>query len=437
MTICLPTPLRGAGTLYVESMTSFISRLANVHCLSAGQLLDLLKSRIPAEDGETDIVNSIYARGPHELVGYSTAVKTLTRRLTLATGEHALSEASLLFLKPALSRNCRAAVHKVRRWCPACYSDFRRAGDSGYDLLIWHLQAITSCPVHGLVLENHCAACGQQQPFVRSTDNAIDCVSCHAALEGLPSEWVREERPTALQRAAIDLLAWRAAEDIRCVSPDALMTFLDLTFKYWPGLRPSIEVRMGMEAKRWRACLAGTAHVTLEVFLLACERCLVPPSLALAHPRLAAAVAVLPDNRIKAPGIKRIGRTKAERDSVGELVEAESAIADPAPPKPLSQICRQSGVSTGFARYHFPKLCEHLADTRRRRLAEARRGLRCRVSEAVEKHIAQPTQPNKSFVRHLLAEFGYPKNVVLAALRERMADSRRNLLDEGVSGTTR
>ncbi len=159
--VLFPLEPVGMGTPMVESLTSYIIRLAQAHCVAPGTLLNkvvapLVQHLSPQHSphqfaqGGGDKTNLINAMGPRAI--YATqALETLTGRtdlrvLTLLTWEEVLS--------------LRGLIRRTKAWCPACYETWRTAGQVIYDPLLWAFREVSVCLHHRLHL---CLFCPRQQ----------------------------------------------------------------------------------------------------------------------------------------------------------------------------------------------------------------------------------------------------------------------------------
>ena len=146
------------GTPMVESLTGYLVRLAETHCVSAGVLYS-------KEVGPLAGKGNIFTFRPTTDEGYSThtinglgapaldfvhALEMLTARrdlryLTMLTWAHVLPRSALL-------RRCRA-------WCDSCIRAWHQAGQPIYEPLLWALRAVTVCPYHRRPLRQVCPHC--------------------------------------------------------------------------------------------------------------------------------------------------------------------------------------------------------------------------------------------------------------------------------------
>ena len=148
----------GIGTPLVESLTSYIMRLAEAHCVFPGILMrkviapHLLQSVVsksnPQEVGMTGSkFQTSGINGVQEMAARMVQViETLTlqqslRSLTLLTWAEVFSPAGLL--------------RSLRAWCPVCLEEWRATNQAIYEPLLWTLRAAKVCTRHQCVLNTH------------------------------------------------------------------------------------------------------------------------------------------------------------------------------------------------------------------------------------------------------------------------------------------
>lgn len=139
-------PVLGAGTGQVQSLRSYIQRLGLAHSLKPRKVLQVLRAHYP-DVPETTAANGL--TGDFNIHSSGVAVR-LRKALESATGVD-LSTTTFELLAAAYSMS-RSAGGGAMRYCPACAQE----GDGlPYGRLLWDLDFVTCCPVHGVKLRNH------------------------------------------------------------------------------------------------------------------------------------------------------------------------------------------------------------------------------------------------------------------------------------------
>ncbi len=202
----------GIGTLYVESLTSYVARLAEAHGTHPKELVrqeiwPRLKApsqfRGHAVNGYYNLnafwrKNSVVLNGVTPLTGkWVQVMEQFTKRhdlcfLTMLTWANVLTLLELL-------RNDRA-------WCPACYEEWHRAEQTMYEPLMWSLKVVTVCPRHRQPLHSICPHedCQQSTSLLAQKTRPGYCARCERWL-GTQAEPGQEE----INTLAEDDLEWQ------------------------------------------------------------------------------------------------------------------------------------------------------------------------------------------------------------------------------------
>jgi hypothetical protein len=152
-TLLLPLEPIGIGTPFVESLTSYVSRLAEVHAVRVSDLVGYVLAKYAPCDGPIVSARTRDCRmgsgfhpGAHSINGVSddarrwiVAVETATNRTSLR----------FLTLSPLKQVFCRQSLfRKIQAWCPACFEDWRQSGSLLYLPLLWALRMVSVCVKH-------------------------------------------------------------------------------------------------------------------------------------------------------------------------------------------------------------------------------------------------------------------------------------------------
>jgi len=142
----------------IESLPSYILRLAQQHVVAAGTLMTRLAEAYP-------VVGIASAKAQSEPVACLTRPNHTTagvvKILSLATGIEpvALQRMTFMFLEKALGRTAGAYARRLR-WCPACLRQDVDSGRPAYLRLLWSLSEVEACDIHGQRLQERCTHCG-------------------------------------------------------------------------------------------------------------------------------------------------------------------------------------------------------------------------------------------------------------------------------------
>lgn len=197
----------GVGTPYVESLISYIMRLANAHCVTLQVLVK--KEIFPLYNQTGTIQNSnswlgkLWWVGVPVLNGMSPittqwvqVLQTLTfcdnlRFLTMLTWSEMIGIAKLLRRKKA--------------WCPQCFLEWRQKRHIIYEPLLWSLSTVDICPLHQRPLATLCQYCQKTQPFLKQIAYPGYCMHC---MRWLGTHFVASN--VVVMSNTIEMDRWRA-----------------------------------------------------------------------------------------------------------------------------------------------------------------------------------------------------------------------------------
>ncbi len=147
----------GIGTPYVESLTSYVTRLAEAHCVSPKSLvmqeiLPVLGNECKTRSAYNQLnwfwKRSLSLNGTGSIASeWVWALESLTlwnnlRYLTMLTWSKVMPQSEML--------------RGTKAWCPLCYEEWRKNSQVIYDPLLWAIGPITVCPLHRKRLQCIC-----------------------------------------------------------------------------------------------------------------------------------------------------------------------------------------------------------------------------------------------------------------------------------------
>lgn len=144
-------PPIGIGTSEVESLTSYIARLAHSHSMTAQKLTDWVLDHFEEE------VCAKYAWHQRRLSGASDQSELWASRLAELTGVENLDRLTLSPWRQLIGTPGLAP--KTDRWCPCCFEEDREEGRESYLRLVWDAAPVTACSRHKVELVSTCPHC--------------------------------------------------------------------------------------------------------------------------------------------------------------------------------------------------------------------------------------------------------------------------------------
>lgn len=180
----------GINTPVVESLTSYISRLADTHSVSIGALYEYVI--IPA-------LNKPYLTSPPHLGPASSLVGSFRNQIKSINGVGKIAwEWSQLLMKMTLRNDLDyltflpwagalsqlKLLRKIQAWCPACYDEMLNGDGVVYQQLIWSLELVQFCVHHRVRLVDQCPYCSSQFSHLTRRLKIGFCPHCYQWLVG-------------------------------------------------------------------------------------------------------------------------------------------------------------------------------------------------------------------------------------------------------------
>lgn len=175
----------GVGTAVVESLTSYVARLAQAHGVSTATLVN--RVLVPALNKAylsraAERGGSRFYDRSSSLNGTGSTAYEVAEVLNLLTGRTDLTKLTLLTWDKLVSS--RDLQRTRTAWCPTCLEHFLSEGDTVYEPLLWSLQSVRICPVHGDELVEVCKHCNRTSPLLTRRSRTGHCSRCHGWLGG-------------------------------------------------------------------------------------------------------------------------------------------------------------------------------------------------------------------------------------------------------------
>jgi hypothetical protein len=147
-----PLPPVGVGTGNIESLTSYITRLAQAHDVSTYILLArylrlrVLQAKLAGSLGTSKKWKRHFLEDAHTLNGMTDRVGDWTFALEESTGIANLQYLTMAVWKGIFSS--QGLLRNRRAWCAACYHEWQASGQVIYEPLLWALADVSICPTH-------------------------------------------------------------------------------------------------------------------------------------------------------------------------------------------------------------------------------------------------------------------------------------------------
>jgi hypothetical protein len=159
----------GLGTSRVESLTSYLTRLAQAHTVSLRTLIKREVFPLLAENPKGCDLEKMHSLNGMGHVKQVAVLEKLTRRTDLRG-------LTLLPLQSLIS-GCEI-LRSHRAWCPRCFEEWRSNSMPLYECLLWVLQPVMVCPTHRILLQQQCASCQKRSSVLSAYARPGFCQYC-------------------------------------------------------------------------------------------------------------------------------------------------------------------------------------------------------------------------------------------------------------------
>lgn len=182
----------GVGTGLVESLTSYIGRIAESHNITTGVLLKSILGPQFNKKYLFEVKNQ--TKNPNSFRDYINNNGVIAREFVLAIEQLTLrNDLQYLTLVPwdGFTGN-RRLLREFRAWCPKCLEENVRFGGELNEPLIWQFKMINKCQKHNVNLLTTCAFCKQRNGVLSQIHRVGYCQKCNKPLWLMPEELLEQ-----------------------------------------------------------------------------------------------------------------------------------------------------------------------------------------------------------------------------------------------------
>ncbi|WP_158234715.1 TniQ family protein [Lentibacillus sediminis] len=163
----------------VESLSSYLIRLANAHKVSVGILTSkILKEYLRAH--KLKYATNIYLAHSSHINGLGEFSEINVKILEKLTGQRKLSNLTLIKFREVFSK--KKLMKTTRAWCPDCLQLMKENSLPLYEKLIWNINHYDVCVKHSTFLKTTCAQCGMLQNIIHVKSSIGYCQYCFSWL---------------------------------------------------------------------------------------------------------------------------------------------------------------------------------------------------------------------------------------------------------------
>lgn len=412
----------GLGTEHVESFYSYAVRLAHVHGVSLGRLVQEMKSDYESDEtlSENYVSTSYLPWSPASMVRPTTTSKDIIAMFKHYTQRDDLRCTTFLALSQLKYRSCTFFSNSIR-WCPCCLESDVEKGQAPYLRLVWFLNDVDYCHHHNVFLEHACHHCGSKQSLLGRRVEQSKCCRCKKLL----SSKNRPLKSTELLRDVCfrDLIALVSA-----VSNDPMLEYHPSANLCLLHQIATVVAEIPAENVFWSEMSKDDSlYAALNdgpINLKNLRR--IAYRLGISLPRLLAGdmeswipqlnpewLTDLPEN-LRPPKRRKL----VDREMVVERLTAVLSSVDNSNPPSLASVARIVGISTGGLEYLHPMACREIKRNYKNWLdgERARKYSEARVEVLKYLGSDEPCKSRKHALRTIRAKVDLPKNVLLEVI---------------------
>ena len=173
----------GIGTSSTESLSSYLTRLAQEHCvtpqkLMMGEIAPLIMGDNYHSEMLSKNVSTIFGNSDAKpaINGMRDMTRSLVDALENLTLRQDLKFLSCLTWKGIIKE--RGLFRQNKAWCPQCFEEWRIEKKPIYEPLLWSFKDVNFCPKHHCQLCDRCPHCDSSLKAIANTSQLGFCSRC-------------------------------------------------------------------------------------------------------------------------------------------------------------------------------------------------------------------------------------------------------------------
>lgn len=413
--------LHPSGSGMVESLTSYIVRLAQLHGMTTASLV--VNEYAPAfqcckvmGNGRCDVVGKFSSalNGVGDFA--AEGAKILERLTTIGNLDHL----TLLPFRDLISP--RSSVRQHSAWCPQCLDDWQRGSETVYSPLVWHLGAVSVCPSHqNTRLVDTCPHCRRQHFPLSRWSLPGWCPRCGKWLGESVSEANALPAESAVSVEANSLLEAVLRGDCK-PSPVVLSTNLRLLQdRLYNGSLYRFAGAAGLNGSSILCLVNGKSHPGLETLLRISVVTHVPASSLVGN--LLEESNLRPDSASKTITFASRRCHPYQWNDVRKLISQALKAENP---QTLGRICKTAGLDPGRVSRALPiesqALIQRTRDLRKASRNKCIQDAKLDIQKAVLRSFEEKKRYNHKYVNRLLKRPGCFRSPELRFFRDQLVE---------------
>ncbi|SRR5579883_208828 len=172
-------PLIRSEPYQPECLTSFVTRLAEAHCVSVSQLI----SKTITPQLEKIFLKNASGRDLKSLFNRSRALNAhgIMAEDFIQALERLTLHGNLSFLTLSTWKNVfifKGLLRDTKAWCPLCYQKWLISKQEIYEPLLWTISEVEICHIHQTPLQKYCPHCFREIPWLTWHIRLGYCSNC-------------------------------------------------------------------------------------------------------------------------------------------------------------------------------------------------------------------------------------------------------------------
>ena len=409
------------GTPFVESLTSYITRIAQSHLISVSILLTRelapLLSKDYIQNGSKKGLSTLLNRGA-AINSTGELAQLFADSIEKLTLKQNLSALTLLSFRNCLSS--KELLHKTKVWCPDCYEEWRSVEKTIYEPLLWSFKNVDVCAHHHCFLQTVCFNCDRSIPWLHSKSRIGYCPYCDCWL-GSCNNTRKSNKLVATSKNELKRSLWisnAVGELIACSEDDSIIKRENIT----KAIREIINITHRGNIASFAKFLKlpkntvwmwekGKSLPSLKFILNICY-CLDISLLNFLKLEQKAFESLTAASK-RVPDVVTATRVSPKNFNAHKIEKALKAIInsqDTSPPT-MKEVAEKLGFDIRVISGHFPELCKTISNRYRRdrnRVRAVRIEECCQeVRQAVSTLIQKGEYPSEARVSQLISQPGY------------------------------
>lgn len=402
----------GIGTPMVESLSSYITRLAEAHCLFPKSLIGQVFISVSSKQYKsTDLFGLRQYTGSFNGIGV--VAEELVQCLQSLTLRNDL--ALLTFLPYSNVFPERKLIRQHQLWCPQCYEDRKSSGQVLYQPLLWSTEVVKFCRQHNQVLLSQCPYCSRKLPLLSSYSRVGYCSKCFGWL-GVEGNIQLSNSPENISQQVwlIDnlgqLLATASSSDSSFLTALSVAQALSACIsQITQGNMAAFARLLNLSKNTLWMWQSGQVSPQLSKLLSICYQLNLSLidflSLARSEMSFCLVTSTLKDKQLARPLFKP--RVKLDTELIHQALLSVLASKE-VPPPPMTEVAKQIGRNKRVIHRHFPQLCKaisakHLDYRNKQRQQQIRESCErvCRIARSLHSKGVYPSEAQVSkFLEH-------------------------------------